>query len=302
MIDNKLVSSKSVIAKIISDLDLKEDEIKITDIRNWIGEAMEKIGAVQQLEHKVEVIPVENYQAKLPCDLYRLNQVAFSFNNSCGWLPMRKVTNSFGVYTKCSGCEPKMLIQDSALIPLVKNIFNLTEDRPALDILNNDTNVKQTLYALVNQYTIPSNNGKLVIGNPAVLSSSLQYSTKPGYINTNVPCGWVKISYHAIYTDEDSMPMIPDNPSYFEAIFWYVAMKLSYPKYMKGQMAQNIYYDMRNSWNFYRKSAYAEAMLPGPDEIESIKNDWHKLYVEFDDHDTFFENTGDEQILYNQNK
>ena len=302
MIDNKLVSSKSVIAKIISDLDLKEDEIKITDIRNWIGEAMEKIGAVQQLEHKVEVIPVENYQAKLPCDLYRLNQVAFSFNNSCGWLPMRKVTNSFGVYTKCSGCEPKMLIQDSALIPLVKNIFNLTEDRPALDILNNDTNVKQTLSALVNQYTIPNNNGKLVIGNPAVLSSSLQYSTKPGYINTNVPCGWVKISYHAIYTDEDSMPMIPDNPSYFEAIFWYVAMKLSYPKYMKGQMAQNIYYDMRNSWNFYRKSAYAEAMLPGPDEIESIKNDWHKLYIEFDDHDTFFENTGDEQILYNQNK
>lgn len=302
MIDNKLVSSKSVIAKIISDLDLKEDEIKITDIRNWIGEAMEKIGAVQQLEHKVEVIPVENYQAKLPCDLYRLNQVAFSFNNSCGWLPMRKVTNSFGVYTKCSGCEPKMLIQDSALVPLVKNIFNLTEDRPALDILNNDTNVKQTLSALVNQYTIPNNNGKLVIGNPAVLSSSLQYSTKPGYINTNVPCGWVKISYHAIYTDEDSMPMIPDNPSYFEAIFWYVAMKLSYPKYMKGQMTQNIYYDMRNSWNFYRKSAYAEAMLPGPDEIESIKNDWHKLYIEFDDHDTFFESTGDEQILYNQNK
>lgn len=302
MIDNKLVSSKSVIAKIISDLDLKEDEIKITDIRNWIGEAMEKIGAVQQLEHKVEVIPVENYQAKLPCDLYRLNQAAFSFNNSCGWLPMRKVTNSFGVYTKCSGCEPKMLMQDSVLVPLVKNIFNLTEDRPALDILNNDTNVKQTLSALVNQYTIPSNNGKLVIGNPAVLSSSLQYSTKPGYINTNVPCGWVKISYHAIYTDEDSMPMIPDNPSYFEAIFWYVAMKLSYPKYMKGQMTQNIYYDMRNSWNFYRKSAYAEAMLPGPDEIESIKNDWHKLYIEFDDHDTFFESTGDEQILYNQNK
>jgi hypothetical protein len=30
------------------------------------------------------------------------------------------------------------------------------------------------------------------------------------------------------------MPMIPDSPSYFEAIFWYVAMKLSYPKYLKG--------------------------------------------------------------------
>lgn len=302
MIDNKLVSSKAVIAKVIADLDLKEDEIKITDVREWIGEAMEKIGAIQQLEHKVENIPVIGYQAKLPCDLYRLNQVAFSFENSCGWLPMRKVTNSFGVYTKCDKCDPNMIIGDNALMPLVKNLYNLVDDRAALDIINSDPNVKKTLSALVNQYTIPSVNGRLIVGNPASLNGSLQYSTKPGYITVNVPCGWVKISYHAIITDEDSMPMIPDNPSYFEAIFWYVAMKLSYPKYLKGQLTQNIYYDMKNSWNFYRRQAYAEAMLPGPDEIESIKNDWHKLYTEFDDHDTFFATTGDEQIIYNQNR
>lgn len=302
MIDNKLVSSKAVIAKVIADLDLKEDEIKITDVREWIGEAMEKIGAIQQLEHKVENIPVIGYQAKLPCDLYRLNQVAFSFENSCGWLPMRKVTNSFGVYTKCDKCDPNMIIGDNALIPLVKNLYNLVDDRAALDIINSDPNVKKTLSALVNQYTIPSMNGRLIVGNPASLNGSLQYSTKPGYITVNVPCGWVKISYHAIITDEDSMPMIPDSPSYFEAIFWYVAMKLSYPKYLKGQLTQNIYYDMKNSWNFYRRQAYAEAMLPGPDEIESIKNDWHKLYTEFDDHNTFFATTGDEQIIYNQNR
>lgn len=302
MIDNNMISSKAVIAKIIADLDLKEDEVKITDIREYIGEAMEKIGAIQQLEHKVENIPVIGYQAKLPCDLYRLNQVAFSFENSCGWLPMRKVTNSFGVYTKCDKCDPNMIIGDNALIPLVKNLYNLIDDRAALDIINSDSNVKKTLSALVNQYTIPSVNGRLIVGNPASLNGSLQYSTKPGYITVNVPCGWVKISYHAIITDEDSMPMIPDSPSYFEAIFWYVAMKLSYPKYLKGQLTQNIYYDMKNSWNFYRRQAYAEAMLPGPDEIESIKNDWHKLYTEFDDHDTFFATTGDEQIIYNQNR
>jgi hypothetical protein len=46
MID-KLTTSKEIIAKIIADYDLKEDEIKITDIREWIGEGMEKIGAVQ---------------------------------------------------------------------------------------------------------------------------------------------------------------------------------------------------------------------------------------------------------------
>ena len=46
MIDNRLVSSKAMLAKIIADLDLKEDEIKITDISEYIGEAMEKIGAI----------------------------------------------------------------------------------------------------------------------------------------------------------------------------------------------------------------------------------------------------------------
>lgn len=297
-----MVSSKAVIAKIIADLDLKEDDIKITDIREWISEAMEKIGAVQQLEHKVANLKICDYQAKLPCDLYRLNQVAFSFENSCGWLPMRKVTNSFGIYKKCGECDPKMLVQDNALLPLVKNIFNLDNDKDALEILNSDQNIKQTLSALVNQYTVPSNNGRLIVGNPATFNTSLQYSTKPGYITVNVPCGWIKVSYHAIPTDEDSMPMIPDIPSYFEAIFWYVAMKMSYPKYLKGQLSQNIYYDMRSSWNFYRKQAYAEAMMPTVDELETIKNVWHKPYTEFRDHDTFFETTGDEQILYNWNR
>lgn len=301
MID-RLTTSKEIIAKIIADYDLKEDEIKITDIKEWIGEGMEKIGAVQQLEHKTTNLIVENYQAKLPCDLYRLGQVAFSFENGCGWLPMRKVTNSFGIYKKCGQCDPKMLIQDDALVPLVKNIFNVNADKEAIDILNEDINVKQTLNTLVNQYTIPSNNGRLIIGNPATLNTSLQYSTKPGYINVNVPCGWLKISYYAIITDEDSMPMIPDLPSYKEALMYYIGTKILYAKWIKGQLSNEIYYSIKRSWNFYRKQAYAEAMMPGVDEIESIKNDWHKLYTEFDDHDTFFATTGDEQIIYNQNR
>jgi hypothetical protein len=147
---------------------------------------------------------------------------------------MRKVTNSFGIYKKCGECDPKMLIQDNALLPLVKNIFNLDNDKDALEILNSDKNIKQTLSALVNQYTVPSNNGRLIVGNPATFNTSLQYSTKPGYITVNVPCGWVKISYHAIPTDEDSMPMIPDLTSYKEALMYYIGTKLLYSKWIKG--------------------------------------------------------------------
>lgn len=308
MINNRMISSASVVAKVIADLDLKEDQIRITDIREWIMEGILKIGAVQQYEHKVAILPIECHQVALPCDLYKLGQVAFSFCNGGGWLPMRKATSSFGVFhdRECSN-EPCMLIPDTAMFPLVKNMFNLNTDREALEKLNEDTNLRQTLSILLNQWTVGTVNGKFVPGvvdhrDGTMFSNELQYTTKPGYINTCMPRGFVKISYYAIYTDEDSMPMIPDLESYKEAIYWYVTMKLMYPKKLKGQISQGNYYDIRNSYNFYRKQAYAEAMMPTVDDLETISNIYTKLYPEINDHSMFFSTSGDEQNIYNQNR
>ena len=308
MINNRMISSASVVAKVIADLDLKEDQIRITDIREWIMEGILKIGAIQQYEHKVAILPIECHQVALPCDLYKLGQVAFSFCNGGGWLPMRKATSSFGVFhdRECSN-EPCMLIPDTAMFPLVKNMFNLNTDREALDKLNEDTNLRQTLSILLNQWTVGTVNGKFVPGvvdhrDGTMFSNELQYTTKPGYINTCMPRGFVKISYYAIYTDEDSMPMIPDLESYKEAIYWYVTMKLMYPKKLKGQISQGDYYDIRNSYNFYRKQAYAEAMMPTVDDLETISNIYTKLYPEINDHSMFFSTSGDEQNIYNQSR
>lgn len=304
--NNNLITSQTVIAKVIADLDLKEDQIRITDMREWIIEAMLKIGAIQQYEHKVAVAPVIGHQASLPCDLYKLGQVAFSFDNNGGWLPMRKSTSSFGVFHDKGTDAPCMIIQDSALLPLVKNMFNLITDQDALQKLNEDTNLRKTLSVLLNQWTVGTVNGKFVngaIGNTdgTMFSNELQYTTKPGYINTNIPTGYVKVSYYAIYTDDGGMPMIPDMESYKEAIYWYITMKLMYPRKLRGDIQQRDYYDIRNSWNFYCRQAYGEAMMPGIDDLATISGSWHKLYPEIDDHGTFFSTTGDDQNLYNQN-
>ena len=84
----KLVSSNRIIAKLLSDLDIKEDSIRISDVREWIGEAIEKIGSVAQLERRVSgvdgepYLKVVNYQSALPFSLFRLNAVAFSETES----------------------------------------------------------------------------------------------------------------------------------------------------------------------------------------------------------------------------
>jgi hypothetical protein len=51
---------------------------------------------------------------------------------------------------------------------------------------------------LINQSTTPTINGKYVGGamghaDSTMFSNDLQYTTKPGFINTNVPMGFVKI-------------------------------------------------------------------------------------------------------------
>lgn len=308
MINNRMISSNTVIAKVIADLQLQESDIRITDMREWCMEAILKIGAIQQYEHKVAILPIECHQVALPCDLYKLGQVAFSFCDGGGWLPMRKATSSFGVFhdRECSN-EPCMLIPDTAMFPLVKNMFNLNTDREALEKLNEDTNLRQTLSILLNQWTVGTVNGKFVPGvvdhrDGTMFSNELQYTTKPGYINTCMPRGFVKISYYAIYTDEDSMPMIPDLESYKECLYWYITMKLMYPKKLKGQISQGDYYDIRNSYNFYRKQAYAEAMMPTVDDLTTISNIYNKLYPEINDQDTFFSTSGDEQNIYNQSR
>jgi hypothetical protein len=48
----KYIKCESVIAKIMADLDISEKNQRITDIREWIFEAIEKIGAPMQYIQK----------------------------------------------------------------------------------------------------------------------------------------------------------------------------------------------------------------------------------------------------------
>ena len=298
----RLVSSKEIVAKAIADYNLQEDEIKITDIKSWIAEGMELIGSVNQMDHKVEVLHIHDYQCKLPCDLQRLNSVAFSFCENGGWFPAKRTTGTFSVFDKKhnEGCC-KMLLQDQVLFPLVKNMFNLTNDKQALDKLNEDDNLRKTLSSLINDYTVCSKNGKSNLITGTNFSNTVQYDVKPSYLVFNIRDGYCKISYHAIYTDEEGMPLIPDIQSYREALIYWLGTKMLYAKWIKGEIPSNVYNQIKSSWNFYRKQAYAESLLPNQDELTNIKHTWHTLVPDVDEDQTFFSTTGDRQLIYNQN-
>lgn len=308
----KLTSVKTVIAKIIADLDLKEDDTKISDITEWCGEAIEQIGAITQFIPKVtgvEGVPavkINCHQAPLPCDLHQLHQVAYSFNCNGPWFPMRKATGSFAVWgygdnccenKNCECLTPEMIIQNDTLVNLVVDMYGNIDKTEAIEMINSNQNLRTILSNLINLHTYDIHSlNSISSTNPSL---GFQYTVKPGFIMTNVPNGYLKLSYSAIPTDEESYPLIPDLMSYKEAIYWYVTMKLKYPEYLNGRMNREVYYDIRRSWNFYRNQAYAEALMPNEDGLESIKNNWNKIVPEFRDHNSFYSHTGERQIIYN---
>lgn len=263
------ISSQAIIAKVMSDLDIRDFGQRVTDIVEWIGEALEKIGAVQQYEHKqsghddIPVLKIENYQASLPNDLYAIDEVAYSKYENGPWINMRTMTGSFK-------------LNPDKYDPPTEEVGGMNDDIywPLVGIGKGHRNMTN-------------------------FSPNPQYFLKPGFIITNRKEGFLKIAYRAVSTDCYGYPLVPDLSSYQEAIYWYIVMKLKYPEFLAGKMNENRYFHIENKWNYYRKQAYGEAMTPSSGDMITIKNQWLKLVPDIDAERTFYSTTGEAQKIYN---
>lgn len=265
---------ESVIAKIMADLNISENNIRITDIREWIFEAVEKIGAPMQYIQEDTVMKLCDGQVPIPCGLHSLDGAAYSENENGPWVPMRSNTSIFKQnhprHIKCCNTN-----EDTENTELTK------EEAHAVKFFN-----------------------RAFSGNR--IHEDVTYFIKPGWIAVNRRDGYVRVAYTTVAKDERGYPIIPDLLSYQEAIYWYVTMKLSFPNYLKGTLggkgvnsAQNTFFYIQGQWNFYRNQAYAECMMPTQDELKSIKNDWNKLIPDYDSDTCFFENQGSQQTILN---
>ncbi len=293
-----LISAKTVIAKVFSDLGLQEEQVPITDIMNWIGEALSKIGAVTTLTNKVtgkEGIPllqIENYQARLPMDCHNVQQIAYATSvDSTVFYPMKYATGTFegrqGLTsaienTYITGSNLGVVLDTENLIRLTMALYDITYDEAVVK-LNDEPEITSIIENLI------GSSATALLDGGTVNEYQLEYKIVPNYIKTNAKEGYLMVSYNAIPTDCDGYPMIPDNESFMDAIFWYINMKLLYIDWRTGTGTKEMYYDAKNTWNFYVKQAYGNALMPASlDEMESIKNAWVRLLPNMNAGDNFF--------------
>ena len=296
-------------AKIMADLDSTEVRHRTSDIREWIFEAIDKIGAPMQYISKesgvdgTPIFSIQDNQVPIPADLVALDGLAYSNKEDGPWIPMIKSTALFKAQKRPQ--RPQFthteLVDHDFENKAIEGVITLEKPQPVPH--KNFTSQSQF-------YTI--NTMKYVermVGDD-VLHQKPEYFIKPGWVVTNKDKGYIKFAYKAIATDERGYPLIPDLTSYQEAIYWYVVMKFAFPKFMSGTLSgssskyaakfsKDTYFYIQQQWNFYRNQAYAEAMMPTADDMKNIKNDWHKLIPDYEADDTFFKDINKEQITYN---
>ncbi|CAK0763030.1 conserved hypothetical protein [Gammaproteobacteria bacterium] len=94
-------SVNEIIAKILSDSDIKNEKIRITDIITWCGEALRKIGGSQAVQNiitgkdNVPLLQITNYKTVLPCNCIRIEQLGVSISETGPFQKTRLSTGSF---------------------------------------------------------------------------------------------------------------------------------------------------------------------------------------------------------------
>jgi len=260
-----LVSVKRVISKVFTDLDLQEETHRIVDFISWAGEALEKIGAFPTLE---------------------------TYVTGKGTEPLLKVEN----YQSSLPIGLHGIIQVAYSQDTDGPYYPMRTATGSFDTVRGMTKETTNLNTGEVTYTLEDEKE-----NQTSFSKDMCYVITPGYIKVNFKEGYLMMAYTRIPVDADGYPLVPDNISFTEALYWYITMKVLYPQWKDGRVRDAVYYDARRSWNFYCKQAYGTAMMPNADQLESIKNSWLRLIPEIGEHSSFYSTLGQQQNIYNAN-
>tara|TARA_R110002096_G_scaffold103907_3_gene228650 strand:+ start:434 stop:1405 length:972 start_codon:yes stop_codon:yes gene_type:complete len=314
----KTVSSKEIVRKVMRDLNPKGAEW-IHDAIEWIGEALEHIGASTQLETKVCTIQIENNKALLPPDLYYINQVATSkdgitggtadaitglkrdvveltaqFKDTQNTISQEVTRNVDGTYTSTLSTTD-LKFYSNLETTTINQMRQLNVRLAAMEVqyVNNFQGAATLSYCTS---TFPKGMHCEDCVNEVATSEDC-YMVENDYIKTSFAEGTICMSYKALPTDADCYPLVPDDVSYREAMFWYIFKKMLLGGYDASKIGMN-YMFADQQWKYYCTQARNAAVYPDIDRMENFMNQWVRLVPNINRHAGTFDNLADREDLY----
>lgn len=222
-------------------------------LREWAIDAYYDIGAYKQYKQRVQVIDVKEYKAKLPCgfkqSLYVMIKPNTTYseqfclselvqqdleNPNCTWTYKKTCTCNEGCSCDCNYLETRgwAYIEN---IEKAKTFHNASVQ----DFTNWFTNEHKEDWIILepkrNEVSLLKHEG--IKGVSDKLYASQFFDINNGYLITDYKEGKVLIGFLSVLTDEDNLPMIPNNGNFVNALIAGIERKFAYIQYRKTRSA-----------------------------------------------------------------
>ncbi len=105
----------------------------------------------------------------------------------------------------------------------------------------------------------------------------------------------VCIIYLGIHTDDEGIPMIPDDSLIIKAVEAFIIHKLDYANWRKGKITDKVFEESKREWLFYCPAAKGAANAPSLAQIQNLGNIFRRLIPMRNDYRAGFKNINDSE-------
>lgn len=247
----KWTTLKPVIGSITRNIKTMDGSY-MDDLTEWVAEAIDQMRTRYQLELVCKDVTIDFHQGKMPCMLEAIACVVYKgrrLNISNNVIPSR----SLGY----RNVAPDTAIMQTVVTPATTS-----------ELVDNTTGTLE-----VDRVTLQS-----VLSLPEHTQEF--YKINYNKIETSMKNACIQVYYWKTPTDEEGFPMIPDNPDYKQAIYFYCRMMMIGAGYEDKVFK---YSDCEQRWELHAGRAISAITYPTIDEthrsmqtnVRLISTDYH---------------------------
>lgn len=227
-----------VIARVIRNTRV-QDSSYIQDMYEWIPEAMELMKTRTTLSREYQDVVVHFHKAKLPCGLYYLEAVEYNGMR----LPYSSTIKHYRTGHNIGTAQDSITTFTGTVVSQQNEVTG--DQMWGTQLEANTTN------------TTPSEAHKA--------HPSHWYSVELNWLTTSISDGILRLYFLKRPTDENGIPLIPDNGDYKNALYYYIRSQMIACGYQDPVFK---FADTYQMFEMHAKRAIEQISYPTPDEKE----------------------------------
>lgn len=279
------ITVEELISKYLRDMQhVSQDKFDESDIIEWIGEAEEYIGSFNWFKRNEVILPIENFQARLPCDFFEI--IGIWYNSNLVICPddiKNKVRCVGEVVNQYDLTASERMRQENEI--RINNSYQLNKlngNQYYVDFGTGNYQFNSNQY-MISGWTRVHYNGsnfrdfRKEPSNAQLDPTRHVYYIQNDAININIREGCLAVVYDAIPVDSRNYPLIKNTIYHREACVAYIVMKMNYPRLLRGEINENTFAFIKREWISSMMKARSDDKMMTQDQREHFRKMWHRM-------------------------